>query len=145
MFRRRPVIIVAGDTALSSWCATCQAPIRIRIPLHDGSIAGPFLGTIEVCPGCGANHATPNITVTPARRGQLLHPVAAAANAVNRADCEARGLPATECAYGDCRMPGLWDCTYKLRQDEGTITYLFHADSHRQAWLEENGLVTYGG
>jgi hypothetical protein len=139
---RRTVTIAAGETELATWCATCQLPTRVRVPLYDGSAAGPLLAVFELCPGCGANHATPMIAVTPVKRGRLSlrHPVAAAANAANRRDCEARGVPAVECAYGDCRMPGLWDCTWKLREDEGTTTYLFCKDAHKTAWLEETGL-----
>jgi len=139
---RYPVII-AGDTLQSSWCATCQLPTRIRVPLHDGSLTGQLLAVLELCPGCGANHATPMITVTAAPRRRwfkLRHPVASVATAVARRDCEAQGVPLTGCAYGDCPMPGSWDCTWRLREDEGTTVYLFCKDAHRGAWLEETGL-----
>jgi hypothetical protein len=138
---RYPVIVPAS-TAMSTWCATCQLPTRLRIPLHAGSQDGQLLAELEVCPGCGANHATPMITVTQKQRHRfsLRHPVASVATAVNRADCEARGVPAAGCAYGDCPMPGSWDTTWVLREDIGTTTYLFCRPDHKTAWLQETGL-----
>jgi hypothetical protein len=138
---RKPVI-TAGETVMGTWCATCQLPTRVRVPLHDGSPGGPLLAVLELCPGCGANHATPMITVTPSLRRRLSfrHPAASIATAVARRDCEARGLTPAGCAYGDCPMPGSWDCTWRLREDEGTTTYLFCKTAHRTGWLEETGL-----
>jgi hypothetical protein len=139
---RHPVI-TAGETVTSTWCATCQLPTRLRIPLHASSPAGPLLAVLELCPGCGANHATPMITVTPVPRRRwfrLRHPVASVATVIARQDCEARGVPPAGCAHGDCPMPGSWDCTWKLREDEGTTTYLFCKPAHRTEWLGETGL-----
>jgi len=135
-------VIVAGETLASSWCGTCQLPTRVRVPLHDRSPDGQLLAVLELCPGCGANHATPMITVTQPRRRwfSLRHPAAAVATAVNRRDCETRGLTPAGCAYGDCPMPGSWDETWRLREDEGTTVYLFCKPGHRQAWLQETGL-----
>jgi hypothetical protein len=135
-------VIAAGATALAGWCATCQLPTRVTVPVHAGTPGGPLLGTVELCPGCGANHATPMVTVTPARRGRFRfrHPVASVAAMAARHDSEARGLPAVECAYGDCPMPGSWDRTWRMQEDAGTTTWLFCKPAHRTAWLEESGL-----
>jgi len=134
--RRRPVI-TAGDTQVT-WCANCQAPTRLRIPLSDQK--GP-LADLEVCTGCGANHATPRVELTPAPLA-IRHPVAAAANALNRRECEATGRPAVLCAFGDCQMPGRWSCTRRLQGDGGSTVYLFCGDDHKREWLKENHLLT---
>lgn len=138
----KPPVIVAGDTILATWCATCQLPTRIRIPLHADSQDGQLLAELELCPGCGANHATPMITVTQKRRRRfsLRHPIVSVATAVSVRDCEARGLTPAGCAYGDCPMPGSWDHTFALREDIGTTTYLFCNGTHLARWLEQTGL-----
>jgi hypothetical protein len=134
-------VITAGETVTATWCATCQLPTRIRVPLHDRSPDGQLLAVLELCPGCGANHATPMITVTqPRRRFSLRHPVAAGGPPGYLRDSEARGQGPAGCAYGDCLMPGSWDETWRLREDEGTTTYLFCKAAHRTAWLEQTGL-----
>lgn len=118
----KPPVIVPGEAA-STWCVNCQLPTRLYVPLHDGSPTGPLLGVLEVCPGCGANHATPSVTVTPPSRRWLR-----------------RRREGPLCAFGDCQRPGNADCTHKLRGDEGTTTYLFCKPAHRNTWLRDNGL-----
>jgi hypothetical protein len=132
----RRLRLTTGETTVT-WCANCQASTRLRIPIHDQR---GHLADLEVCTGCGANHATPRVEMVPAPL-TIRHPVAAAANALNRRQCQATGQPAVLCAYGNCQMPGRWACTWKLQADDGSTTYLFCKDAHRESWLTDNGLT----
>ena len=127
---RQGVTITAGECEPHSWCAACQAPTRVRLALHDGSAEGPLLGVVEVCPGCGANHATPNVTVTPEPQPRSL---------IARLR---RHLPdeSALCAYGDCRRRGQRNHEYAIPGDAGTYRYVFCKPAHRERWAAENGL-----
>lgn len=123
-FRRQSVTVVAGECEPHTWCGNCQAATRVRLALHDGSPSGPPLAVIEVCPGCGANHATPNVSVTPEPPSLL---------------GRLRRTPRDEsavCAFGDCRKTGKREHAHEVVGDEGTWTYVFCSGKHKRAWAD---------
>jgi hypothetical protein len=125
-----PPVIVAGECEPHIWCATCQASTRVRLTLHGGDPDGPLLAVVEVCPGCGANHATPNVQVTPQPQPRSLL-------------AKLRREPVPEmslCAYGGCRRRGSREHEYTIPSDSGTYRYIFCKPAHRAAWAAENGL-----
>lgn len=132
--------IIAGGITLHAWCNPCQAPTRIRIPLHLGSTASPAVNVLEVCPGCGTGHDRPNVEVTPAREAPRGHLIARLARALHARSCRRKGRLALGCAYGDCQWPGLWRLEHAMDGDEGTWRYLFCTKRHRRSWAADHQL-----
>jgi len=130
MTRQKPPVITAGDCEPHTWCGTCQAPSRVRLNLHDGTPGGPLLAVVEVCPGCGSNHATPRVEVVPASPGLI-----ARLRSAGQRD------PAELCAHGDCRKRAEPGITHSIAGDEGTWTYRFCSRPHRQAWADANWIA----
>lgn len=129
MIGQRSVTIVAGDCEPHTWCAVCQAATRVRLALHDGDPAGPLLAVVEVCPGCGANHATPMVSVT-----------AGPPSLLGRLRRTARDESAV-CAFGDCRKTGKRGYGHEVVGDEGTWRYVFCSDKHLRAWAQAHWIV----
>lgn len=164
MFRRRSVtVIAAAEPETGAWCPVCLMPSRVRIPLHDGATDGPLVATLEVCPGCGTGHDRPSATVTTGilgRKGKDRnhslepgggtqsagltysgHPVVVFASKLHALACRRKGLPALECAHGDCHWPGLWRHEHAIDGDEGTWRYVFCRRSHKRAWAAEHAVL----
>jgi hypothetical protein len=133
--------VTAGDVEHHAWCAACQSPTRLRIPL---ALAGQPAGTLEVCPGCGTGHDRAYAGVTPAPKGPrtLPHPVAALAKAAHGYACRRSGVPALECAHGDCPWPGLWRHVLELDGEDGTWRYVFCSLRHCRRWAAEHGILS---
>ena len=64
-------------------------------------------------------------------------PRAAIAWAFHRAVCRAGSILPTECAYGDCPMPGYPRHALAAAVEHGVIRYHFCSPAHREAWLDE--------
>lgn len=126
----KPPVIVLGETTAHTWCATCQAPTRLRIPLHSGSASGPLLAVVEACLGCGASHAEPMVSVEPAPKRRL--------PSLPR-------LPQRDetsvCAYQQCRMPARDKHSAAVDGDDGRWLFRFCTARHRAAWAQENWIV----
>lgn len=139
---RRTPRIVASEPELNCWCPVCLLPIRLRVPLHLGDAAGPQVGMLEICPGCGTGHDQPSVTVTAVsgRAPRQWHPLIAAAHAVHKWVCRRAGRTSRVCAHGGCRWPGLHRHEHAIPTDEGTYRYVFCTRRHRHAWADRHGL-----
>ena len=139
-------VITNGDPTGACWCAVCQEPWRIRIPIFaDGLLAA----SLEVCPGCGATSAVSSAHVTgtevpagakPDGEGAVRIPLPARLRAalsafLGRTD----DLPG--CALDGCRRPGSVRHACALPADDGTWTYYFHSARHREQWADRHGYV----
>lgn len=122
-------MIVAGECETRVWCATCQAPTRVRLALHDGTPDGTLLAVVEVCPGCGSNHATPSVNVTtgPVSLLERLRPKTRP--------------PEQVCAWADCRKPVKQGHRLDLVVDDGVWHVGFCSDDHKRAWALEHWVV----
>lgn len=138
--------ITAGEPEHGLWCQVCQDATRVRVPLFADGVPA---GGIEFCPGCGTGHdkpgvyAVPQMPVIPATRyardtGPWLPRLA---RSLHRRACKRSGMIATECAYGQCRWPGLWRNVLEVPGDEGTWRYVFCRASHRELWAAGNGIM----
>lgn len=129
----KPPVLALGEVVAHSWCATCQAPSRVRAAVHATSPGGVLLGTLEVCPGCGANHAEPSVALPAAPRPRLLRPL--------RRRTAWTGL----CAAGGCRMPGRKRYELTVPGEAGTWRYRFCTRKHRDSWAAEHWVTLPGG
>jgi hypothetical protein len=139
-------VITCGDPEGGCWCAVCQEPWRIRVPLlADGVLAAQ----LEVCPGCGATSSVASAHITgtdippgaaPDAEPSLRLPLPARLRAAIMAFTgRAEDLPG--CALGGCRKAGSARHAYALPADDGTWTYYFHSARHREQWAGRNGYV----
>lgn len=141
----KPPLIVAGEPEFHCWCAVCQLPSRVRVPLHHRTTAGPVVNVLEVCPGCGTGHDRPSVTVTDAPRERRAgHPLARLARALHGRVCARKGLRPLACAFGDCQWPGLYRLEHTVPGEDGTWRYVFCRKAHRRAWAEANRLRVSG-
>lgn len=137
MFSRRSVTVTAGEVEHHTWCAVCQAPMRLRVPLIQ---RGQQVATLEVCPGCGSGHDRAYAGVTPAPRTHPLPSLPRLARSLHGWRCRRKSRPALECAHGDCPWPGLWRNVLEMDGDDGTWKFLFCTRRHRSHWAREHGL-----
>lgn len=124
----RPVI-TAGEAEHHTWCSTCQAPTRARVNLHDGE-DGPLLGTIEICPGCGANHATPSVTVTPASPPGWWQ--------------RHKPAPPPRCDRDPCDKRSKTGHTVTVQGEHGRAEYRFCSGEHEREWAREHYVMLPG-
>ncbi len=75
----RPRLVI-GHVTEGVWCPGCNAPIRIRIPIHNRGRHTQVLADVEECASCG-HHYMPTrpavATLTRHRPTLRLNPVAA--------------------------------------------------------------------
>ena len=140
--RRTPTIVV-GEPTLHCWCAVCQLPSRIRVPLHVGSLGAEPASLLEICPGCGGGHDQPSVTAIPAPRPErsTRRPLVALAHRIHRWACQRRGQSALACAHGECPWPGLYRNQHEMPGDEGTWRYVFCTKRHQRAWATGHGIL----
>lgn len=134
----RPVI-VTGETVHGVWCPPCNAPVRVRVPLHFGSIAAPVAAHLEVCASCGHRYipALPVVELVPQRYPwwRRARPVTGLLWAVNRRLAARDGRQAQACAYEACRRPGWWTCCWFAQVEFGTVRWVFCGRRHRAKWI----------
>lgn len=116
-------VVQVGEPELNCWCHTCQLPIRLRVALSCGPHPA---GWLEICPGCGAGHAQPHVSLqAPAPEPwwrRSLHALRSARQ------------PSTGCAYGSCRRRGRARHQHQMPGDDGMWRYLFCTARHKRAW-----------
>lgn len=136
-------VITAGETQTDVWCAPCNAPVAVRVPLHLGSPEYAPAAYLTVCASCGTRYmpSVPVVTLTRASRWRRPRPVLALLWWAHRRDCRRRDVTSTGCALGDCPRPGWWDCAWYEAVDEGRIRWLFCTGKHRDEWLQANGYL----
>ncbi len=130
--------IVAGDLVDGVWCPDCNAPVRIRIPLHHGHTDGPPAAHLEVCVSCGHHYipAIPVVEVIP--QGSSWHrprPVLAWLWWLHRRQSARDGRHPAACAYGECKRPGWVSCCWFESVEFGTVRWVFCGRRHRARWL----------
>jgi hypothetical protein len=138
-----PVRITAGEPEHGAWCAVCQLPTRLRVPLFTGPATRPS-AVLEICPGCGSGHDQSAAYIEPVPETAAVAKVRwrhAVAAALHRRACERNGLIPRDCAWGDCPWPGLWRNEVSMEGEDGTWRYVFCRKAHQRRWVAENGIV----
>lgn len=128
--------LTAGDTEHGAWCAACNAPVAVRVPLrYSDSIM--VAGWLTVCAMCGTRHMPSTPVASLARAGwQRPRPWLAVLWRLHRRESARRDRPAVACAVDGCERPGWWDCAWFEAVDEGRIRWMFCSGKHRREWLD---------
>ena len=136
---RQPVI-VAGDVTDGVWCPPCQAPLRIRVPLHIGGAGRPAVTYLDFCASCGTGYMPARPAVAEAVRAPgswRPRPVLAALWGAHRWSSKRAGRAPRACAYRACERPGWHDCAFLAPADLGRVRYVFCGRRHRAAWARQ--------
>lgn len=139
-------VIVAGDLVDGVWCPSCNAPVRIRIPLHLGDTSYPPAAHLEVCGSCGLAYmpARPVVEIVPAR-WHWPRLIIAAAWWWHRRRSARYGIPAVGCAKPGCPRPGWYECMWFETVDDGRIRWMFCSARHRRQWLARQSIEVSQG
>jgi hypothetical protein len=136
-----PPRLVLGRVTEGVWCPTCNAPVRIRIPVHNRGRHYPPLADIEVCASCGHHYMPISAAVATITRRSWqfrIRPWDALLWWIHETSLWRHGRQPVECGYGDCHRPGWWDCAWIEQVDFGNLRHGFCSGKHRRQWLAEH-------